>query len=268
MRIPRQAPALRTPDQETSAPFRPINLCHRSRHAWSDRFPPKPDSEKAPPPQPDAVPQLLRTLEGDGTPIVGPGTDLITLTIGGNDFGFGPVLEKCALSDDCRRERITSGDPRTVCETYLGPNRCCALGVSPSTGCPPPIGSSTRTALNDLATRLSQTYAKVRERGPHAELIVAGYPHVVPEAPSGCRALTTHFPWLPDVPHPRPAPTRRELSDPGPLPPASFVLDRNRVIERCHCQGAARNPYAPGTTGRACGGSDSGAITRKTLAAG
>jgi lysophospholipase L1-like esterase len=78
---------------------------------------------------------------------LGPGTDLVTVTIGGNDVGFADIMITCSLS--------TTG----ACVTAV--NR----GIH-----------SARTAL---PARLEATYAKIRSRAPDATVVVLGYPRLV-----------------------------------------------------------------------------------------
>ena len=80
-------------------------------------------------------------------------TDLVTITIGGNDAGFGPVLATCtfARSDD------TCVGAVNAAEAYA------------------------RSALPD---RLARTYTEIRRAAPTARVIVLGYPRVFDLAPS------------------------------------------------------------------------------------
>ncbi|MFC7329279.1 SGNH/GDSL hydrolase family protein [Marinactinospora rubrisoli] len=91
-----------------------------------------------------------------------PDTTLVTVGIGGNDFGYGEILVKCAtlsvtnpVGDPCRRHYTADG-------------------------------------RDELADRLDETAAKVdgvlagiRERSPNATVVVVGYLQVLPES-TGC----------------------------------------------------------------------------------
>lgn len=82
-----------------------------------------------------------------------PSTDLVTITIGGNDAGFGPVVQTCtfALSD-----------------------RTCLDAVDAAE-------SFTQTVVRN---RLAGTYAAIRANAPHARVVVLDYPRLFDLAPS------------------------------------------------------------------------------------
>ncbi|KOV65477.1 SGNH/GDSL hydrolase family protein [Streptomyces sp. MMG1121] len=99
---------------------------------------------------------------------VGRDTDLVTVQIGGNDVGFGPIIGTCA--------RLAAQDP---------------------TG--NPCERSYQTAGHDqLALAVARTAPKVdrvlravRARAPHARVVVVGYPDLLPDDGTGC------FPQVP-----------------------------------------------------------------------
>lgn len=77
-------------------------------------------------------------------PALDPATDVVTITIGGNDLGFGTVMGACAGSDDA----------------------LCAAVIAQAT-----------TALQDgLGPRLDTVYAVITGKAPNAALVVVGYP--------------------------------------------------------------------------------------------
>ena len=82
-----------------------------------------------------------------------PTDDLVTITIGGNDVGFGSVLQTCtaAPSDDT-----------------------CATAVD----------AAEASALFVLPVRLAHTYAAIRRAAPHAQVVVLGYPRLFDLTPS------------------------------------------------------------------------------------
>lgn len=80
-------------------------------------------------------------------------TDLVTITIGGNDAGFGPVLQTCTLATS---------------------DRSCATAVD----------IAEAFAQSVLPERLDRTYAAIRRAAPHARVIVLGYPRLFDLAPS------------------------------------------------------------------------------------
>lgn len=83
-----------------------------------------------------------------------PSTELVTITVGGNDAGFGPVLQTCTLARS---------------------DRTCAGAVDASE-------AFERSVLRD---RLTRTYAEIRRAAPRARVIVLGYPRLF-ELPPNC----------------------------------------------------------------------------------
>ena len=82
-----------------------------------------------------------------------PSTELVTITIGGNDAGFGPVLQTCTVARS---------------------DRTCAGAVDASE-------AFERSVLRD---RLARTYAEIRRAAPRARVIVLGYPRLFELAPT------------------------------------------------------------------------------------
>jgi len=82
-----------------------------------------------------------------------PTTDLVTITIGGNDAGFGPVLQTCTAAES---------------------DRTCIAAVDAAE-------AFERTVLRD---RLARTYAAIRAAAPHAHVVVLGYPRLFELTPS------------------------------------------------------------------------------------
>jgi len=75
---------------------------------------------------------------------VDPAADVVSITIGGNDAGFGRVLAQCLLAD------------------------CAAEGAA--------LESAQAFIRTALPERLDATYAAVRKAAPQADLAVVGYP--------------------------------------------------------------------------------------------
>jgi lysophospholipase L1-like esterase len=75
------------------------------------------------------------------------GTDLVTITIGGNDVDFAGTMLSCALGSDSR----------------------CAAAVA----------EGTETANTVLPAKLDATYATIKQRSPAATVVVLGYPRLV-----------------------------------------------------------------------------------------
>ncbi|MHA7261802.1 SGNH/GDSL hydrolase family protein [Arthrobacter sp. TMN-37] len=93
---------------------------------------------------PASVPAQVSQLVEEGS--LGPGTDLVTLSAGGNDAGFGQVAGTCAAAplDSCRRL----------------------------------IDERTRVVLPALARNLDALYGQLRRAAPEASIVVTGYPHL------------------------------------------------------------------------------------------
>jgi lysophospholipase L1-like esterase len=74
------------------------------------------------------------------------GTDLVTITVGGNDAGFVNTVLACRLGSD------------TTCFNALN--------------------TASTFIQNTLPARLDATYRDIRTRAPNARLVVLGYPHL------------------------------------------------------------------------------------------
>ena len=108
-----------------------------------------------------------------------PDTDVVSITIGGNDLGFVDVTQSClAISADgplllskaqnCRSIYVTRGFDRLEQK----------LKTTVAKGAPPhPSG-------------LANAFAEIRRLAPHAKVFVVGYPAIMPDAahtpPGGC----------------------------------------------------------------------------------
>lgn len=111
---------------------------------------------------------------------VGRGTDLVTVTIGGNDIGFSTVLGTCAqlTSTDA------AGDP---CESHF-------------TG----GGADQITeAIAETAPKVDKVLRGIHRRAPHARVVVVGYPDLFPDNGVGCTSASVplaagDFAWLRD----------------------------------------------------------------------
>jgi lysophospholipase L1-like esterase len=92
-----------------------------------------------------------------------PGTDLVTIGLGGNDDHlFGGILGQCV--------QLASSDPTGA---------PCRAAVSEST---------LDTTFAHIRANLAGVVAAVRERSPHARVLVVGYPQIVP-ASGTCELL-------------------------------------------------------------------------------
>jgi lysophospholipase L1-like esterase len=93
-------------------------------------------------------------VRGDQITALDPGTDLVTITIGGNDAGFADVL------------------------------RTCTIGASDS-ACVAAVDTAEEFARTELPGRLARAYAAIRGAAPRAHVIVLGYPRLFELTP-GC----------------------------------------------------------------------------------
>ncbi|MEU6406391.1 SGNH/GDSL hydrolase family protein [Streptomyces sp. NPDC046985] len=111
---------------------------------------------------------------------VGRRTDLVTVQIGGNDVGFGSIIATCARlaaqdpeGDPCRRSYHSAGyDELTA-------------------------------AVIRTAPKIDQVLRGVRERAPHARVLLVGYPDLLPDDGTGCFPTVPFargdFPYLRDT---------------------------------------------------------------------
>ncbi|MFJ7495191.1 SGNH/GDSL hydrolase family protein [Streptomyces sp. NPDC097727] len=123
-------------------------------------------------PQTEGVPAQLDALNRR--------TDLVTVTIGGNDIGFSTVLGTCA--------QLMSGNPAGApCETHYT-----ATGVDRITD-----------AIAETGPKVAQVLRGIHRRAPHARVVVVGYPDLFPDDGVGCTSKTVplaagDFAWLRD----------------------------------------------------------------------
>jgi lysophospholipase L1-like esterase len=87
-------------------------------------------------------------------PYIPGGTDLISITIGGNDAGFASTVLSCQVSSDAACAR-TVADAESSISTTLG-------------------------------GKLDNTYAAIRAKAPSAQVVVLGYPLLFDTASSYC----------------------------------------------------------------------------------
>lgn len=133
---------------------------------------------------PMAYPRLLAAQEGatlDFAPCTGatvdmvvgaggqlasvdPASDLVTVTVGGNDLGFAEVVGACVIdADPCSR-----------------------------------LDGQVEAALAKLGPTLEAAYRQIEAKAPKARLVVVGYPQVVPDpstvAYDSCGAVNSPIP--------------------------------------------------------------------------
>ncbi|MFD7170128.1 SGNH/GDSL hydrolase family protein [Streptomyces violascens] len=92
---------------------------------------------------------------------VKPGTDVITVGVGGNTLGFADILLKC--------EALGAGSG----------------GVG--TPCRDALAADIPGKLTKVRSAYDQMLAKLHEKAPHAKILTVGYPTVIPKDTSKCR---------------------------------------------------------------------------------
>lgn len=92
-------------------------------------------------------------VRGNQISALGPGIDVVTITIGGNDVGFGAVLQTCTVAES---------------------DRTCIAAVN----------AAEAYSRSVLPGRLDRAYAEIRSAAPQAQVIVLGYPRLFDLAPS------------------------------------------------------------------------------------
>ncbi|MFI5977553.1 SGNH/GDSL hydrolase family protein [Streptomyces sp. NPDC051452] len=107
-------------------------------------------------------------------------TDLVTVQIGGNDVGFGPIIATCA--------RLAAQDPAgNPCERSYRTSGYDELAV----------------AVVRTAPKVDRVLRAVHARAPHARVVVVGYPDLLPDDGSGCFPqvpfAARDFPYLRDT---------------------------------------------------------------------
>lgn len=114
-------------------------------------------------------------------------TDLVTMTIGGNDVGFAAVIVACALRPNTAPELMPVVDAATA---------SMSKGFDPTTGCSDVIDRQAAAALEDLDQRMDAVYAGIAERAPRARVVTVGYLAAVPEDDEIIRTSPSCAPFM------------------------------------------------------------------------
>jgi lysophospholipase L1-like esterase len=102
---------------------------------------------------------------------LGPDTELVTLTVGGNDIGFGDIVSECA-----RRSPLQPTG--SACRDFY------------TSG-----GSDELTQrIDEAAPQVAAALAAIESRSPDAQVLLVGYPAILPDEGPGC------FPVVPFSP--------------------------------------------------------------------
>lgn len=102
-------------------------------------------TEPAPPAGPVDLPEQISAAAS--ADLLNRQTDLVTVTISGNDVQFGSVVAAC-------------------------------LGAELPETCAPALAAAQSYAATAVVPQLQSSFAAIREAAPRAELVVAGYPHL------------------------------------------------------------------------------------------
>lgn len=99
-------------------------------------------------------------------------TDLVTLTIGGNDVGFSAVMLACAVRTNVAEPLLPTVDP--VLESM-------SKNFDASTSCSDVIDRQASAALDGLGSRLDAVYGEIVRRSPEARVVTVGYLAALPD---------------------------------------------------------------------------------------
>lgn len=107
-------------------------------------------------------------------------TDLVTLTIGGNDIGFANIILRCVSLGVFS----PAGSPCKNSYTWTGTDRLAAT-------------------INATAPKITAAIDGIRQRAPQARILVTGYPAILPDDGSNCPSVVSiakgDAPWLRDT---------------------------------------------------------------------
>ena len=95
--------------------------------------------------------------EGPQLDALNDDTSLVTMSIGGNDLGFGEVLAACVLNG--------------------------GSGVAWTSGCQSDWNDTLDQRLEDLRPELIDLYTRIREQAPNARVVIMGYPRLFNDPP-------------------------------------------------------------------------------------
>lgn len=117
-------------------------------------------------------------------------TDVVTLTIGGNDLGFATVAQECI------KLTSASDDPLLLpgfanCKDFFNPI--------------PDTDQLIYKLDNTVSPALARVFGYIKEQAPNAKVFVLGYPQIAPAAvahPTGCYSSPVGPTW-PDPPYPQ-----------------------------------------------------------------
>ncbi|TCK65379.1 SGNH/GDSL hydrolase family protein [Curtobacterium sp. PhB136] len=97
-------------------------------------------------------------------------TEVVTIGLGGNSFGFGPVLTKCLALGIAVSEK-----PGTPCTTSYGAD---VAGGR--------LGDELEQRMQQVLTEYGTMLEAVHDAAPNARIVTVGYPQLAPADPSTC----------------------------------------------------------------------------------
>ncbi|WP_406333141.1 SGNH/GDSL hydrolase family protein [Streptomyces zaomyceticus] len=107
-------------------------------------------------------------------------TDLVTLTIGGNDVGFADIIVRCVTLGAFN----LAGSPCKSSYAWTGTDRLAAT-------------------VDATAPKIAAAIDGIRQRAPQARILVTGYPAILPDNGTNCPWVATiakgDAPWLRDT---------------------------------------------------------------------
>jgi GDSL-like Lipase/Acylhydrolase family len=101
-------------------------------------------------------------------------TALITISIGGNDARFIPIMTSCLIS-------ATANNDCSASNYHLAQNR--GSSYAPAVD-PEPLSQFEPKVIQYLTAHLVQTYEAINTQAPNADIIVVGYPQIFPSNPT------------------------------------------------------------------------------------
>ncbi|XNN87304.1 SGNH/GDSL hydrolase family protein [Curtobacterium flaccumfaciens] len=146
-------------------------------------------------------------------------TDLVTVSIGGNDLGFTDLIANClALTKDGPVFSEIHGKTYDHCKDYYAP---VVHGVERDR-----LAARIRTVV---APRLASTFRVIAQRAPRAKVFVVGYPMIAPRPRHGPRRDASRASSV--IPDSNRRSRRTRSPSPPPTPPTSTAR-RTRSTER------------------------------------
>jgi lysophospholipase L1-like esterase len=98
-------------------------------------------------------------------------TDLVTVGIGGNDIGFGEIIITCGT--------VSSSQPLgAACRDHYRQGGTDGLSAR----------------IKATAPKVDAVLAAIRKRAPHAQVLLVGYPTILPDAGPGCYPVVPFSP--------------------------------------------------------------------------